>query len=181
MGREEVGEEPIFRRIFTNGRGRSIARALAFFAWGYITFTALAVLWLLGGIARGMGGGGPREPSLVWWFLAYSGVTIALISQLWYLLLKPVFEDAETSKKRVLALVPILATAGLLSLDYLVWGMVVLGIVPETASSPFIGGRMIPHGPEDTIGESFVRVGFVYLLLLLAAFVLTVASRRGAG
>lgn len=167
MGREGVGE------------GRSVSRALAFFAWGYITFTVLAVLWLLGGIARGMGGGGPREPSLVWWFLAYSGVTIALVSQLWYLLLKPVFEDAETSKKRVLALVPILATAGLLSLDYLVWGMVVLGIVPETASS-FIGGRMIPHGPEDTIGESFVRVGFVYLLLLLAAFVLSIAGRRGA-
>jgi len=115
-------------------------------------FTALAVLWLLGGIAHGMGGG---------------------------VLLKPFFEDAETSGKRALALVPVLAMAGLLALDYLVWMTVVLGIVPETASH-FIGGRMIPHGPEDTIGESFILVGFAYLLLLLVAFVLTVASRRKA-
>lgn len=160
-----------------SSEGRSVGRAPVFFAGGYISFTALAVLWMLGGIARGMGRGGLRKSSLTWWFFAYSAVKIALVSQLCYLLLELVIEDAETLKKRVLTLIPILATGATRSrLSRLDDGST--GHRARNVQQSFIRGGLMTHAPEDTIGESFFRVGFVYLLLLLAAFVLTVAGSR---
>lgn len=148
--------------IFKGPKGRSPLRALTFFILGYTSFAVLAVLWMLGGIARGMSGVSSPAPSLTWWLLAYTGFGIAIISQLWYLLLKPIYEDSSYRTRKAVILTLCFPTILIMS-DYLLWAF---GVILEFESR----ARLIPYSDLNTLGDQFIVIGPVYIILFSVAF-----------
>jgi len=91
---KEARQEPIFRRIFIDGKGRSVGRALAFFWVGYSLSVVSAALFVVSGIGRGLGGASDFSDVTYVSYASfiYLGLVLALVSQLWFLLLKPYWE-----------------------------------------------------------------------------------------
>ena len=151
------GDRSLLEYIFIGTEGRSVGRAFAFFFVGYSLATVLMILWTLGGIARGLGDADPAPFSPTLWFFVYSGAAVAIASQVWYLLIKPIYETSENYKSRIAAVLTPIVVASPFAVDYV---LLLLGLSR---------GLMIPYIDIDSsLGEPFTFIGFPYLLILLA-------------
>lgn len=81
-----------------------LRRALAFFWVGYSISVVTAFVFVAGGIGRGLGGASDFSDIAYVSFASgiYFGFAVAIVSQVWYLLLKPYWETDSIRKLRPL-------------------------------------------------------------------------------
>jgi len=163
---EESGEGPVFRRIFIDGKGRSVAGALAFFWVGYSLSVVSAVLYFAGAMARGLGGA--SDPSGVVYFESmalalgsYLGFTVAVVSQSWYLLLKPYWEKNELRK--LIPLLCVLATFLILIPPTALYSLPLLSVLNVyTPGNGFLFRRLL--WVNFYLGAAFLLFGPVHII-----------------
>lgn len=166
MESEETIQESGIKRVFVDGTGRSLARALAFFWVGYSLSVVSAVLYFAGAMARGLGGASDSSGVVYFEFVAlafgiYLGFTVAVVSQSWYLLLKPYWEQNKLRKP--IPLLCVVATFSILipsTALYLLSLLSVLNVYSPT--NGFLFRRLL--WVNFYLGAAFLTLGPVYII-----------------